>query len=122
MSIVTNIILTFSLMEDEGYEDDGATRMREINSHFGAKTGLLLLNAAEEVCKHGDVAFWGGTKALEHYVAIGAFNYVSLGDLSKHLREKVGWREPKNVRVMVCGQEDDAFRCYTLDELRAPPR
>lgn len=109
MSMVTNVILTFP---NDASEDD--SWMDKINAYFprtptGESLGFVLLN------NHN--AAYGGTKALEHSVAVGAFNYLELNNLIAHLNS-LDWESRKDVRIMICEQENDAFRMIALPDQR----
>lgn len=107
MSVVTNCILTFSL-EDEG-------RLADVNAYFtqaSVRNDPGFVGIDDERLPGG---WYGGTKAFEVEVALGAFNYLDLDRLLAWLRERVAWERPEWVRLIVMEQDDDAFRMLTLD-------
>ena len=99
MSVVTNVLLSFDILEIE------RERMEEVNAFpWRYDSGLVDMTRGE----------YGGTKAFELPLWGGAFNYLDFDALMEHLRTKVKWRHPEHVRVIVAEQEDDAFRIETL--------
>jgi hypothetical protein len=72
--------------------------------------------AAFDGCHFGD-PLWancGGSKSLEQYVMVGAFNHLHLDNLKSHLAE-LDWEEPENVRLIVCEQDEDGFSMWQLN-------
>ena len=63
--------------------------------------------------------FYGGSKALEINVAIGAFNYLEIQEFCKHLTEKVPWKEPEQVQLLLAEQEDGRFGLYQWEDIKA---
>jgi hypothetical protein len=125
MSYVTNLILTFDVMEEEKERE---AEIQEFFIHKDAR-GAGFVSCDDEKLPHG---WYGGTKALETNVYIGAFNFINLDDLISHLRHDVKWEYPENVRLMICDQNEEAFRMInptlggvTIDvepqTLRLPP-
>lgn len=98
MSVVTNVILTYPLWDDQ--------RVEEVNRFFKEGTGFLRLEDES----------YGGTKRLECTVLVGAFNYLDLAGLIEHIRS-LSWRAGPNgrfdrsgqVQMFVNGQEDQVF-------------
>ena len=101
MSLVTNTILTFSILE---YEKD---RINDVNKFF-EESGFV--SCDDESLPIG---WYGGTKMLETNVAIGAFNYLELEEFIEHLRN-IKWEEPQNVQIIVKEQNDEKFRLLDL--------
>lgn len=98
MSSVTNAILTWPLDDVDMNE-----RLDQANDAARAACGRLCsFKLVKECCQ-------GGTKFLEHNVAIGAINHLNLDEFIKHLKA-IRWNEPHNVRLFICGQNDDAFK------------
>lgn len=98
MSRVTNVILTAACAEDID-DNDHANAMESVNQWLAEK------NYGEFARVDGNA---GGTKAMEAFVFLGAFNYL---DLVAFLAV-VGaapWQQPENVRVFVKQQEDERF-------------
>ncbi len=99
MSVVTNIILSFSIIDEDDEEttrDDA--RLVQINKFFNNRRGFMEI--ADDCI--------GGSKRLEHPTFIGAFNYFDLNGFIRHL-ETLKWVEPENVQVFVCEQEQDRY-------------
>lgn len=106
MSVVTNIILSFSIMENE---------ISDIEDSY---TNMVLIN--NWLRKHDHGAFGedatiasGGEKHLETPVYLAAFNFFDLDEFLAFLRT-LPWEEPENVQVFVQGQEEEKFTVYTI--------
>jgi len=98
MSRVTNVILTFSLDEEEA--------IRELSTALTAFTwygGRPLTDAAEV---DGLVA---GSKAMECGICLGAFNYFDLSEFLTAIRN-TSWKYPCELQLFIKEQEDDWFR------------
>jgi len=104
MSVVTNAILTYSILEQE----DETNRIGEVNKFFGESRGFV--HCDTPTLERG---WYGGTKMLETNVAIGSFNHLRLNDFVEHL-ESIKWEEPQNVQLIVQEQDDERFRIITL--------
>lgn len=104
MSVVTNCILTFSVLEDV------EKRIKDINKYFGDYKGFVSCN--DEILPRG---WYGGTKMLETNVCIGALNHLNIKDLVEHLK-KIEWEEKENVQLIFQEQEEDRFKILTLTE------
>lgn len=103
MSVVTNVILSLGIM-NEGPVDDPRADVAAINAYFGDATGLVSLDDPD--LPRG---WYGGSKMLEQPLYVGAFNYLDLDALVAHIRG-LTFREPENVQLIVCEQDDDRFR------------
>lgn len=99
MSNVTNVILSFSILEAEELV------LREVNE-FDFRYGSGFIDAdIDGVC--------GGSKWLERPTFVGAFNHLDLEALKCHLRT-IRWDAPEHVQLIVCGQDDDIYRIEFL--------
>jgi hypothetical protein len=100
MSTVTNVILAFSIMEDE------PARLADVNR--------LLTSGSEPIrrgfvyrdrTRGGDI---GGTHCLEQPTYIGAFNYLDREEFLAGL-PLIAWEEPECVQVIMCLQDHDRY-------------
>lgn len=112
MSTVTNTILTFALDEERYTEehpqgDDARGVIAEVNEYWKQKYGDAAI--VSDGFRHPPEVWHGGTKALECYVFVAAFNYLGLKEFVKHLRS-IKWDAPSRVQLFVQEQEDDVFR------------
>ena len=102
MSVVANVILSFSIWEDE------RDRIADVNRFFervGAKE-----NRGDRFIIPPDSERWvGGTKALERPTFVAAFNYLDTEALVAHLAT-IGWDAPDEVQLFVCEQDEDGYR------------
>ena len=103
MSIVTNTILSFSIMEDE------EKMVRYVNEYFekegtGHQRGFPLPSARE--CLEDD--FIGGGKCLERPTHLAAFNYLREAAFLEHIAA-LPWECPDFVQVLLCRQEDEEY-------------
>jgi hypothetical protein len=88
MSEVTNVLLAFSILEDE------ADRLRDINEWLAAHDhGAFVATWRQDACI-------GGPKRLEAPLLAGAFNYFPLADFLELLRG-IEWNEPDVVQLIV---------------------
>lgn len=96
MSYVTNVLLSFSIMED------AEARVAEVNENLAEHS---------QGQKLGDIwqsDVYGGSKYMEVPLYGAAFNYVEAARFIEAVRS-ASWKEPEHVRVYVCDQDDDAF-------------
>lgn len=102
MSVVTNLIFSFCICEDE------EERAKEVNRYFADSKPLVSVEY--------DESYWyGGTKALETPIYIGAFNYTcfDLDEFIHHVKS-IEWRYPEMVQIIVQEQDDDKFRIIEI--------
>lgn len=107
MSYVTNVLLSFDILENED------ERMAEVQEYAEAWSNGQ---------RFGDIwnsEAYGGNKAMEVPLYAAAFNYIQLtefvGDLGR-----VNWKTPKNVRLFVCDQHEDTLEPYPLPFAKDP--
>jgi hypothetical protein len=104
MSYVTNLILNFGTLEE--HED----RLREVNSFFykDDKAGFVLMDS------EGTPQNWyGGSKVMECWIAMGAFNYIDLDEFKNHLKN-VKWNSPEYMQLIIKDQDDDKWSIWEL--------
>lgn len=102
MSVVTNIILNIGISENE------EERMKEVNNYFD--NGVSFVSVDDEKLPRG---WYGGSKMLECNIYIGAFNHLYFDDFMKHL-QSVKWEYPKQLQIIVKGDDDNIFHIETL--------
>lgn len=105
MSRVTNVILTWSIMEDDNVIGEINEVVRQANDR-----GQRFVSCKDPSLPDG---WYGGSKMLETNIAIAAFNYFGPSEVIDALT-LVKWQEPENVRVMICDQDDLAFTMHEL--------
>lgn len=101
MSYVTNILLSFDILENED------ERMAEVQEYAAARSNGQ---------KFGDIwnsDVYGGNKSMEVPLYGAAFNYIDLDGFAEDLG-CVNWRAPANVRLFVCDQHDDTLEPYPV--------
>lgn len=105
MSQVTNLILSFSVGEQE------ELMIKEVNSFlsFGKEINLVSMDFQ----KNAGYRWYGGTKFLEANLYVGAFNYFDLEGFISHLK-KIKWEEPKMVQLILKEEFDERFRIIDL--------
>lgn len=106
MSHVSNVILSFSILEDE------KRVMREVNDYLEKEENQRFESADFKV---GGKFWYGGHKVLETPLWLGAFNYLHIGSLLKFMRG-VQWEYPDEVQLIVKDQDSDLFEILTLDD------
>lgn len=99
MSLVTNVLLSFSGVER------GDSRIAEI-AEWLLEHDQLPFKVVGDACV-------GGAKRLEAPVYAAAFNYFTVEDFLAYLRT-VDWAEPENVQVFVRGPDADRWTVMTL--------
>ena len=106
MSYVCDTILKFSILENEEKILD------QVNGFFEDVTGFVMLDGDElpKDAKH----WYGGSKVFQTPIALGAFNYLDLDGLKKHLKENVKWKHPEMVQLIYCNEDDDYFQIWLL--------
>jgi len=112
VSEVTNLIITFSVSEDE------VSRSSDINSFFNNGRPFDVVSADYESMRdpHDKAKRWyGGTKKLETPLYIGAINHLDMDALVDYLR-MIGWESPELVQLMVKGENDSVFRIVSLKD------
>ena len=101
MSYVTNIVLSWSILEDD-------SKIEEVNTYFKYNQRGFV-SCGDDSLPRG---WYGGSKMLETPLFIGAFNYVGLEDLREHLRT-ITFEYPESVQLIIKDQDDDIFRIET---------
>lgn len=104
MSVVTNVILTFSILEDDYEAGDtyGHKCVDKINEWLPCEL--------KNIGGHA-----GGNKELETDIYIGAFNYLDTEGLKACVFSQE-WNEPKDVQLYVQEQQADTFTEYRIEE------
>ncbi len=113
MSQVTNLILAFSVGEDE------ATKRAEIELFSNNGRGFQLVSAdfegEDNIFKVKNPRRWyAGSKFLETPLFIGAYNNLDLDGLVEHLKI-LQWEEPENVQVIVKLNADEKFKIIGIE-------
>lgn len=93
MSVVTNVLLSFDILENEAEVVD------EINGWLSSHHQGYFKDLTE-AC--------GGSKAMEIPVYGAAFNYLDVKALLAFIRT-LKFKEPQNVQLFVCQQEEEKF-------------
>ena len=103
MSEVTNVILHFSICENEDWA------LAAVNEFFdeGEKPFVSL---EDDSLPSG---WYGGRKGSEAPLFYGAFNYLDLEDLIDHMRQ-LDFRYREDVQLIVCGQHEQRFRIINV--------
>lgn len=97
MSYVTNLILYI------GIGNDVDEKIKEVNKYF-EDNGTGFVSVEDESLPDG---WYGGTKYLECDLFIGAFNYVNLNGLIRHLKT-IKWNHV--VQLMILDENEEKFR------------
>lgn len=96
MSVVTSIILTTSLVEED---DLYCPAVEELNE-------WMLANRYGEFKRVDEYA--GGNKAMQAVVFMGAFNYLDMDKFAETFR-KVRWEDRDSVKLFVQYEEETCF-------------
>lgn len=103
MSQITNVILHMGTNTQEKAKE----HLTQVNHFFNDDTGSRIKPRFAYV-NDWQATFYG-QRILEVDLAIGAFNYLDLNALVKHLRT-VDWNEPGAIQLMVREQNEIGFR------------
>ena len=112
MSVVTNLILTFSRNEDEiqrikevnFFRCDGES-INLISADYLRKTNLFGIDNRKN--------WYGGTKFLEAPLFIGALNHFNLSDFIDHLND-LDWEDKDRVQLIIKQEGDEKFKIIEL--------
>jgi len=104
MSLVSNCILAFSILEDRD------ARIKQVNDFFEDER-IVFVSVDEESLPKG---WYGGTKIFETPLYLGAFNYLRDEELLLHMKNKVDWQYPERVQLIIQRQEEEIFSILTL--------
>jgi hypothetical protein len=100
MSRVTNLLLHFGTVEDE------REMLTRVNLFFTNQFGFIDIETPQN-------GWYGGSKHLEVNLAVGAFNYLDLKALVRHIK-KLEWRDKEAVQLIVCDHDDLRFRIINI--------
>ena len=103
MSVVSNVIFSFSISEDSYEKEDDILypNMEKINNWLEENNyGIFSVDV--------DVVS-GGRKNRETPLFVAAFNYSSIDNFCNFIRS-LKWEYPDFVQVFIQEQEDDKFR------------
>ena len=104
MSLVTNIILSVGVYDDE--------QIAEVNAYlsktyeYGNTRPIPLIDIRDPAVSPDG---YGGTKSLECRLFIGAYNYFRLDEFLAFL-QTIRWSDPTSLQLMVKEQQDRKFR------------
>ncbi|OMP74892.1 hypothetical protein [[Flexibacter] sp. ATCC 35208] len=104
MSKVTNLIITFSTLEDEQL-------VIEQIKLFDQELGFNIVSVNDERLPN---VWYGGTRRLECCILIGAYNNLDLEKFILFLATKVEWEAADLVQLLVKEQEDMKFKLIDL--------
>ncbi len=105
MSVVTNVVFSYSIGEDI------SDRTKDVNRYFAPLIGLVSCDNMDRAPR----GWYGGTKMLETPLFIGSYNHLHLPDLLDHLRT-IDWKYPEDVQLIVQEQDDNRFTILTLED------
>lgn len=103
MSVVTNLILTFSLSEDTVIKE------KEINLFFNNGRDFKIVSVD---CDETKIVY-GGSKCFETNLYLGAYNHLDLPELIKHIKD-IDWVERENVQLIIKEEQDEKFKIIEL--------
>ncbi len=108
MSVVTNCIFSFSVLEDEPEIAD------QVNFYFYVFECKPLISC--DNTWYVPNGWYGGSKMLETPLYIGAFNCFDVDLFLEHVR-KIEFRCPEDVQLMVQEQEESRFTLIDVFEV-----
>jgi hypothetical protein len=106
MSVVTDVVLFFSLSEDriEHTDDDEYFIVNQINAWLQERR-YGTLNGLDK--------YTGGNKATQACIYGGSFNFFATEDFLRFLKARP-WRDRAAVQVMIQHEDEDKFRLVEL--------
>jgi hypothetical protein len=107
MSRVTNLILAFSVGEDE----DKCIKAINNYEYRNLKMNLISIDFNKDMEK--GIKWYGGTKFMEARIYMGAFNYLDIDDFRNYLRT-MDWADRDLVQLIVKEQDEEKFRIIEL--------
>lgn len=110
MSVVTNLILFIP------HSEHVCTRLAEVNAYFERDQIRPLVSVDDPALPRG---WYGGSKMLEAFLFLGAFNHLDLRRFIDHLKS-LPWECPENVQLIVREQDDERFRIVGLGDAANP--
>lgn len=107
MSYVCDTILITPI-----YFDEEAEVLEEVNKFFEGSKGFV--SVSDKSLPRG---WYGGPKALQCGMFIGAFNYLDVDKLVNHLHN-IDWKETygHSVQLIIKNENDNEFRIITILE------
>lgn len=111
MSIVTNLILSFSIAENEKEIERSLKRFESVHHAFN----LVSINDNRLPRK-----WYGGGKMFEKPVYIGAFNNFPVLDFILFLKHGIDWEYPEDVELFELTEGDEKFTIHYLDKSQLP--
>lgn len=114
MSKVTNLIISFSIVEDE------KSRTSEINLFTNNDRGFKINSADFEEVHDMEkginrTRWYGGSKILETPLYVGAYNHLDLDKLMEHLKS-INWLMPECVQIIVKEQDSEKFKIIGITD------
>lgn len=112
MSNVTNLIISFSIVEDE------KNRMREVNAFQNNGHGFKINSAdfqpeANWIGQKSKKRWYGGSNMLETPLYVGAYEDLDIEGLVHHMK-MIEWEELENVQLIMKEQDSDKFKIVDL--------
>jgi hypothetical protein len=107
MSVVTNLVLSFSSGEEV------EARIADINSFQYNGKLLNLVSIDYNKDREKGTVWYGGNKFFEGNLLIGAFNHFKTDDFIAHLKQ-INWESPELVQLIVKEDSDEKFRIIEI--------
>ncbi len=101
MSLVTNIVFAFSIIEENDPGDEDKYLLVEKINQWLSERGYGEFGDADQSNR--------GFKALEIPTYVGAFNFLMLDEFLEFIKA-LPWKEPENVQIFIKEQGDEKYR------------
>jgi hypothetical protein len=107
MSVVTNLILSFSSLEQV------QERIEDVNSfpYDGRQINLVSIDYNKDMEK--GFSWYGGNKFFEGNIFIGVYNHFNTAEFLTHLKQ-INWEAADLVQLIVKEEWDDRFRIVSI--------
>lgn len=110
MSVVTNALVSFSILENEQERLNQANKSLATFDPHRHQEFVDITNT--RTCAYGGFKVWEGG------LWMAAFNYVGPHVLKEIIFEHVDWGYLEDVQLLVKGQDDDTLGVYTKDNYK----
>ena len=107
MSNVTNMILSFSVCENE------EERVKEINSFSNKGKGFNITSVDFEKELTPKTRWYAGSKMIETNLFLGAYNHLDVDGLINHLKS-IKWEDPEIVQLILKEEHDEKFKIVEI--------
>jgi len=107
MSVVTNVLVSYDILEGEN-----PSNLAEFREWFEPIGGIRAIAGGDRDWSN-PASWWGGTKNPECELWGGAYNHLDHSGFWNHLN-RLRWSYPQSVQVFVKDQDDPRFQVWMV--------